>query len=43
MNNKDRLTGPAIRSSAAEYLTFAAATGGSEDAIEICYENIWLT
>lgn len=34
-----------IRSSAAEYLTFVAATGGSEDAIEMRYEdeNIWLT
>lgn len=34
-----------IRSSAAEYLTYIAATGNDEDAIEIRYEdeNIWLT
>lgn len=34
-----------IRSSAAEYLTFIAATGNDEDSIEIRYEdeNIWLT
>ncbi|MEA3545818.1 MAG: virulence RhuM family protein [Thermodesulfobacteriota bacterium] len=34
-----------IRSSAAEYLTFIAATGSSDDSIEIRYEdeNIWLT
>ena len=34
-----------IRSSAAEYLTFIAATGDNEDSIEIRYEdeNIWLT
>ena len=34
-----------IRSSAAEYLTFIAANGDSEEAIEIRYEdeNIWLT
>lgn len=34
-----------IRSSAAEYLTFAAAAGGSGDSIEMRYEdeNIWLT
>ena len=34
-----------IRSSAAEYLTFIAATGDEEDSIEIRYEdeNIWLT
>ena len=34
-----------IRSSAAEYLTFIATTGGSGGAIEIRYEdeNIWLT
>lgn len=33
------------RSSAAEYLTFVAATGGSSQAVEIRYENenIWLT
>jgi len=35
----------AIRSSAAEYLTFVAATGNDETIIEMRYEdeNIWLT
>lgn len=34
-----------IRSSAAEYLTFAAATGNSERSVEMRYEdeNIWIT
>lgn len=34
-----------IRSSAAEYLTFVAATGENQDNIEMRYEdeNIWLT
>ncbi len=34
-----------VRSSAAEYLTFAAAGGGSETSVEMRYEdeNIWLT
>lgn len=34
-----------IRSSAAEYLTFVAATGGSNESVEIRYEdeNIWIT
>jgi hypothetical protein len=34
-----------VRSSAAEYLTFVAATGDSEQSIEMRYqdENIWLT
>ena len=34
-----------IRSSAAEYLTFVAATGDGADSIEMRYEdeNIWLT
>jgi hypothetical protein len=34
-----------IRSSAAEYLTFIAATGDSEQSFEMRYEeeNIWLT
>ena len=34
-----------IRSSAAEYLTFVAATGSDEQSIEMRYENenIWLT
>ena len=34
-----------IRSSAAEYLTFVASTGDSQDSVEMRYEdeNIWLT
>lgn len=34
-----------VRSSAAEYLTFFAATGGSETSVEMRYEdeNLWLT
>ncbi|MDO5445704.1 MAG: virulence RhuM family protein [Eubacteriales bacterium] len=34
-----------IHSAAAEYLTYTAATGGSEDSMEMRYEdeNIWLT
>ena len=34
-----------IRSSAAEYLTFVATTGDSQESIEMRYEdeNIWLT
>jgi len=34
-----------VRSSAAEYLTFVAATGGSQQSVEMRYqdENIWLT
>ena len=40
-NNKEKL----LRSSAAEYLTFVAATGDSSESIERRYEdeNIWLT
>lgn len=40
-NNKEKL----LRSSAAEYLTFVAATGDSSESIEMRYEdeNIWLT
>ena len=36
---------PSIRSSAAEYLSFVAATGTSESSVEMRYEdeNIWLT
>jgi len=36
---------PSIRSSAAEYLTFIAATGSAENSVEMRYEdeNIWLT
>jgi len=34
-----------IRSSAVELLTFVAATGDSEENVEMCYEdeNIWMT
>ena len=36
---------PLVRSSAAEYLTFVAAGGGSKASVEMRYEdeNIWLT
>lgn len=41
-NKKDEIT---IRSSAAEYLTFVASTGNSNESVEMRYEdeNIWLT
>ena len=34
-----------IRSSAVEYLTFVAATGDTEESVEMRYEdeNIWMT
>ncbi len=40
--NKNEIT---IHSSAAEYLTFVAATGEDKESIEMRYEdeNIWLT
>jgi len=43
MKKKENL--PAVRSSAAEYLTFIAAIGDSEQSFEMRYEdeNIWLT
>jgi hypothetical protein len=42
---KKKLPQPTIRSSAAEYLTFVAATGDTPQSIEMRYEdeNIWLT
>lgn len=42
---KDSKREIAIRSSAAEYLTYAAAVGDSLESIEMRYENenIWLT
>lgn len=48
MNNspkKSRTAATLIRSSAAEYLTFIAATGEAESSVEMRYENenIWLT
>ncbi len=41
-NKKDQI---AIHSSAAEYLTYVASTGGQADTVEMRYEdeNIWLT
>lgn len=41
----DRKQDPLARSSAAEYLTFVAATGDSTESVEMRYEdeNIWLT
>lgn len=41
-NKKDEIT---IRSSAAEYLTYAASTGAQQDSVEMRYEdeNIRLT
>jgi len=45
MQKKKKENLPTIRSSAAEYLTFIAATGDSEQSFEMRYEdeNIWLT
>ena len=49
MNKNPKISGTQdlclIRSSAAEYLTFVAAGGGSEGSVEMRYEdeNIWLT
>lgn len=42
---KDKCEISIVRSSAAEYLTFAASTGDDKDSIEMRYEdeNIWLT
>jgi hypothetical protein len=45
-NKKSPVKQPSIvRSSAAEYLTFAAATGSSDSSVEMRYEdeNLWLT
>lgn len=43
--SKKNTTVSLLRSSAAEYLTFVAASGNSEASIEMRYEdeNIWLT
>lgn len=46
MKKKQKLTSAiALRSSAAEYLTFISAVGGEESAVELRYEdeNLWLT
>lgn len=42
---KKRSKEVSIRSSAAEYLTFVAATGGSNESVEVRHEdeNIWIT
>lgn len=42
---KKKNESPAVRSSAAEYLTFVASTGDDEKSVEMRYEdeNIWLT
>ena len=42
---KMKRSNPTIRSSAAEYLTFIAATGDNKQSFEMRYEdeNIWLT
>lgn len=44
-NEKIKRSEVSIRSSAAEYLTFIAATGDNPDSIEMRYEdeNVWLT
>lgn len=39
MKSKDESTFSITHSSAAEYLAFVTANGGSEDAIEMRYEN----
>lgn len=43
--SKKKTQVPTIRSSAAEYLTFVAASGDAESSVEMRYEdeNIWLT
>ncbi len=45
MSKKKNNTTPNILSSAAEYLTFVAATGDNEQSVEMRYEdeNVWLT
>lgn len=42
MSKKNEVT---IRSSAAEYLTYVASAGDSDESVEMRYEdeNIWLT
>lgn len=45
MASKKKAEASLVRSSAAEYLTFVAATGDTEQSIEMRYqdENVWLT
>lgn len=45
MKRAKKITPVSIRSSAAEYLTYVSAVGGSEQSVEMRYEdeNVWLT
>jgi len=45
MKNAKKIIPVSIRSSAAEYLTYVSAVGGSEQSVEMRYEdeNVWLT
>ena len=45
MSKSRKITPVSIRSSAAEYLTYVSAIGGSEQSVEMRYENenVWLT
>ena len=45
MTRLKKITPVSIRSSAAEYLTYVSAVGGSEQSVEMRYEdeNVWLT
>lgn len=45
MAKPKKITPVSIRSSAAEYLTYVAAVGDSEQSVEMRYENenVWLT
>lgn len=45
MSKSQKITPVSIRCSAAEYLTYVAAVGGSEQSLEMRYENenVWLT
>jgi len=45
MSKSRKITPVSIRSSAAEYLTYVSAVGGSEQSVEMRYENenVWLT
>lgn len=45
MKSAKKITPVSIRSSAAEYLTYVSAVGGSEQSVEMRYEdeNVWLT
>ena len=45
MSKEKKINSVSIRSSAAEYLTYISAVGGSEQSVEMRYEdeNVWLT